>query len=164
MPPVFLQTLEQTAFSTWVRDSPSLFGFWFIISVHAIGMALLVGASAVIDLRILGVAKDLPLSMLKRLYPIIWAGFWIQVVSGVVLLIGYPTKSLMTPAFYIKIALIAAAMVVMVRLDRKLPSSLTEAPLFAQARPLAVWSGVLWFGAITAGRLIAYTAKYVTYP
>jgi len=98
--------------------------------------------------------------------------FWL--VSGVVLLIGYPTKSLMTPAFYVKIALIAAAMVVMVRLEKRLPASLTEAldagavakaaPLFAHVRPLAVWSVILWFGAITAGRLIAYTAKYVTYP
>lgn len=155
MPPAFLYTLEQTAFSMWVRDSPSLFGFWFIISCHAVGMALLVGASAVIDLRILGVAKDLPLSMLKRLYPIIWAGFWIQVVSGGVLLIGYPTKSLMAPAFYVKMAFIAAAMVVMVKLGQR---------MFEQARSLAIWSMVLWFGAITAGRLIAYTAKYVTYP
>ena len=62
VPPAFLQTIEQSAVSSWIRDSSSLFGFWFVISVHAIGMALLVGASAVIDLRILGVAKDLPLA------------------------------------------------------------------------------------------------------
>ena len=165
MPPYFLYTIEQTAFSGWVRDSPSIFGFWFIISCHAIGMALLVGASAVIDLRILGVARDLPLSMLKRLYPIIWAGFWIQVISGAVLLIGYPTKSLMTPAFYVKIAFIAAAMVVMVRVARKLPPQASpEAPGLAHLKPLAIWSAILWFGAIAAGRLIAYTAKFITYP
>jgi hypothetical protein len=164
VPPYFLYTIEQTAFSGWVRDSPSIFGFWFIISCHAIGMALLVGASAVIELRILGVARDLPLSMLKRLYPIIWAGFWIQVVSGAVLLIGYPTKSLMAPAFYVKIAFIAAAMVVMVRMDKRLPSADAGTPLLHQLKPLAVWSAALWLGAISAGRLIAYTAKYITYP
>ena len=164
MPPYFLYTIEQTALSVWVRDSPSLFAFWFIIAFHAIGMGLLVGSSAVIDLRILGVARELPLAMLRRLYPVIWAGFWIQIVSGTLLLIGYPTKQLTTPAFYVKMVLIAAAMVVMVRLGKRLPASLAEAPAFEHARPLAIWSAVLWFGAIAAGRLIAYIATYITYP
>lgn len=115
-------------------------------------MALLVGASAVIALRILGVARDLPLETLRRFYPAVWAGFWLQVVSGVLLLIGYPTKSLTTPAFYLKLACIAAAMVVMLRLRDR------------WTRALASWSLALWLGAITAGRLIAYTARYVTYP
>ena len=152
LPPVFLQTIEQSAVSTWIRDTPSLVGFWFIISLHAIGMGLLVGASIVIGLRLLGVANDLPISALKRLYPIVWTGFWLQLVSGTVLLIGYPTKSLTSPAFYVKLALIAAAMVVMVRLARQ------------PGRQLAILSLVLWFGAITAGRLIAYTAAYTMYP
>jgi hypothetical protein len=152
LPPVFLQTIEQSAVSTWIRDTPSLFGFWFIISLHAIGMGLLVGASAVIGLRLLGVASDLPLAAIKRLYPIVWTGFWLQVVSGTVLLIGYPTKSLTSPAFYVKLVLIAAAMVVTVRIERR------------PGRQLAILSLVLWFGAITAGRLIAYTAAYTMYP
>jgi hypothetical protein len=164
VPPAFLQTIEQSAVSTWIRDSSSLFAFWFVISVHAIGMALLVGASAVIGLRLLGVARDLPLSMLRRLYPIIWTGFWLQVASGVVLLIAYPTKSLTSPAFYVKLMLIAGGMVVMVRLERRLPSGVTQTPTLARGRPLAIWSLVLWFGAIAAGRLIAYTAAYSIYP
>jgi len=127
-------------------------------------MAALVGTSAVIDLRLLGVAEDLPLSMLNRLYPIIWTGFWVQAASGIVLLVAYPTKSFTSPAFYVKLALIAAAMVVMVRLRRRLSSDAGEAPLFPRRAPLAVWSLVLWFGAISAGRLIAYTAAYSMYP
>jgi hypothetical protein len=127
-------------------------------------MALLVGTSTVIDLRLLGVAKELPLSTLKRFYPTIWTGFWLQVVSGLVLLVAYPTKSLTSPAFYIKLALIAAAMGVMVRLERRLPSGDAEAPMFTGGRSLALWSLVLWFGAIAAGRLITYTAAYSIYP
>jgi hypothetical protein len=127
-------------------------------------MALLVGTSTVIDLRLLGVARELPLAALKRLYPIIWTGFWLQVVSGLVLLLAYPTKSLTSPAFYIKLALIAAAMLVMVRLERRLPSGDGEAPLFTSGGSLALWSLALWLGAITAGRLITYTAAYSIYP
>ena len=127
-------------------------------------MALLVGTSTVIDLRLLGVARALPLGPLKRLYPIIWTGFWLQAVSGLVLLAAYPTKSLTSPAFYIKLALIAAAMVVMVRVERRLPSGDGEAPELARGSQLALWSLVLWFGAIAAGRLITYTAAYSIYP
>jgi hypothetical protein len=159
-----LRTIEESALSTWVRDSPSVFGFWFILSWHALGMAVLVGASAVIALRILGVARDVPLSTLRRLYPLIWAGFWVQVASGVLLLFGYPTKSLTTPAFYIKLAFIAAAMVLMVRIKNLLPPASGDTAAVVHVRPLAVWSLMLWFGAITAGRFIAYTAKYITYP
>ena len=163
MPPAFLYTIEQTAFSTWLRDSTSLFGFWFILSLHAVGMAMLVGGSAIVALRLLGTATDLPLASLTRFYPLIWTGFWVQIGSGVLLLIGYPTKSLTTPAFYVKLACIAAGMVVMTRIGRRL-SSAADGGAAMPGRPLAVWSLVLWFGAITAGRFIAYTAEYITYP
>ena len=109
--PLIFKTIEESGLSTWIRDSPSVFAYWLILSFHAIGMALLVGASLIINLRILGVARDLPLAPLKGLYVIIWLGFWIQVVSGILLLIAYPTKALTNLDFYIKLTLIA--------LDRK---------------------------------------------
>ena len=103
-----MKAVEESGLSVWIRDSPSIFAYWFILSFHALGMGMAVGASVVIDFRILGVARDLPLSPLKGLYRIIWAGFWIQVVSGILLLIAYPTKALTNPDFYIKLMLIGA--------------------------------------------------------
>jgi hypothetical protein len=163
VPPEFLYTIEQTAFSTWLRDSQSVFGYWLVIACHAIGMGLLVGMSAIVALRLLGVARDQPLPALRRVYPLIWAGFWIQLVTGVVLVVGYPTKSFMTPAFHVKMVCIAAAMVVMVRLEKRLAVD-AGGQRDAGGRPLAIASLVLWFGALAAGRLIAYTAEYSTYP
>lgn len=157
-PPCFLHAIEQTAFSTWLRDSPSLFAFWLVISFHAIGMGVLAGASAIIGLRTLGVAHELPPGPLVRLYPFIWAGFWIQIVSGVFLLIAYPTKSLMNLDFYVKLAAIAVAMIATVRLR----PTLLDATM--NGRTLAVISLAAWLIAITAGRLLAYTATYLTYP
>ena len=43
-------------------------------------------------------------------------------------------------------------------------ASLSEADMMARGATLAKWSLFLWFGAITAGRLLAYTYKYLTYP
>ena len=163
--PLIFKTIEESGLSSWIRDSPSIFAFWFILSVHAIGMGLLVGASVVIDLRILGVARDLPLAPLKGLYSIIWTGFWIQVVSGSLLLIGYPTKALTNPVFYIKLTLIGLAVAVMKTIKKRVFSdaSLSESAMVMKGRALAMWSLIFWAGAVTAGRFLAYTYNYLKY-
>jgi hypothetical protein len=163
--PLIFKTIEESGLSTWIRDSPSFFAFWFILSFHAIGMGLLVGASAIIDLRILGIARDLPLPPLRGLYGIIWTGFWIQVASGALLLIAYPTKALTNPDFYLKLTLIALAVIVMRMLNRRVfsDSTLTDSAMMAKGRTLAMCSLALWAGAVTAGRLLAYTYSYIKY-
>ena len=158
------KAIEETGLSIWIRESDSVFSFWFILSVHAIGMGLLVGASVLIGLRILGLAPDLPLAPLKRFYRFIWVGFWIQVVSGILLLTGYPTKSLTNPVFYVKLTLIGLAMASMQMLWNRVfaDSSLSEAAMVAKGRVFAVSSLIFWVGAITAGRLLAYTYSVLT--
>ena len=163
--PLIFKTIEESGLSSWIRDSPSIFAFWFILSFHAIGMGLLVGASVVIDLRILGVARDLPLPPLKGLYGIIWSGFWIQVASGTLLLIAYPTKALTNPDFYLKLTLIGIAVAVTQMLKRRVfsDSSLSESDMMMKGKALAMWSLFLWAGAVTAGRMLAYTYNYIKY-
>src|SRR6185436_11565468 len=140
----------------WIRDSPSIFAYWFILSLHALGMGLLVGSSVVIDLRILGVARDLPLAPLKGLYNIIWIGFWIQIVSGALLLIAYPTKALTNPDFYVKLTLVGLGIAVMQMLKKRVfsASGLSESDMMRKGKALAAWSLVFWAGAVTAGRLL----------
>jgi hypothetical protein len=164
--PLFLKTIEDSAVSTWMRETPSLFSYWFVLSWHAIGMAILVGASVVIDLRLLGVGTDLPIAPLKKLYGFIWAGFWIQVVSGTFLLMAYPTKSLTNWDFYLKLTLIGLAVAVMQMLKNRVfsDSSLTDSMMMMKGKNLAVWSLILWTSAVTAGRLLAYTYTYLAYP
>ena len=163
--PIIFKTIEESGISSWIRDSPSIFAYWFILSFHAIGMGLLVGASVVIDLRLLGVAKELPLAPLKGLYRIIWIGFWIQIVSGGLLLIAYPTKALTNPDFYIKLTLIGIAVTVMHTIRKRVftDSMLSDSDMMIKGKALAVWSLVLWAGAVTAGRLLAYTYNYLKY-
>lgn len=166
LPPLVLRTIEENGFSIWLRESESPFAFYFVLLFHTFGLALLVGASAVIDLRLLGIERDIPLAPLKRLFGIMWSGFAINAASGVLLLIAYPTKAFTNPVFYIKLALIAVAVWVMAKLKSRVfeDSSLNEAAMLARGRPLAKWSLLLWIGAITAGRLLAYTYKYLTFP
>ena len=166
LPPLLLQTIEESGLSTWLRESESPFAFYFVLLFHTFGLALLVGANAVIDLRLLGIERDIPLAPLKRLFAIMWLGFAINAVSGVLLLIAYPTKALTNPVFYTKLMLIGLAVWVMTKLESRVfnDSTLDEAAMMGRGRRLAKWSLILWVGVITAGRLLAYTYKYLTFP
>src|SRR5687768_5223382 len=109
MDPVFAW-IESTAFSTWLRESPSIWVFPFVLILHTVGLAFLVGANVAINARVLGAAATVPLASLDRCLAVMWLGFWVNAVSGVLLLIAYPTKALTNPLFYAKLALIAAAL------------------------------------------------------
>ena len=163
--PELFNTIEQTALSSWLRESTSVFGFYFILLFHTIGMALVVGASAVVDLRILGIASALPLRPLKRLFAIMWVGLGINVTTGIFLLIAYPTKALTNPDFYIKLSFIALAVITMRRLNSRVfdDASLDEVAMIVKGKTMAVWSLVFWIGAVSAGRLLSETSKYILY-
>ena len=163
--PLIFNTIEQTALSTWLRESTSIFGFYFILLFHTVGMSLVVGASAVVDLRILGVAPGLPLRPLKRLFTIMWVGLALNVTTGLFLLTAYPTKALTNPDFYIKMTFIGLAVFTMRKLSIQVFSdtSLDEMAMIAKGKTMAAWSLVFWVGAVSAGRLLSETSKYVLY-
>ena len=162
--PAFLETIERSGLSTWIRESESAFAYYFVLVIHNIGLALLVGACGVLGARLLGFVPELPLAPLRRYFRFIWAGFWLNVVSGVFLLIAYPTKALTNPVFYIKLVLIAVGVVVLRRIERQLPRDAAAHDVTAAVeRSLAVWMLGLWLGVLTAGRALAYTASYILY-
>jgi hypothetical protein len=163
--PLFLRSLEETNFSTWLRESNSVFAFYFVLLLHTFGLALLVGANAIVDLRILGVPANMPLAPLKRYFSIMWVGFSLNVITGILLVIAYPTKALTNPVFYLKLTCIALGVIVMQKTYTRVfgEAGLSEASMEAHGRALAKWSLALWIAAITAGRLLAYTYTYLLY-
>jgi hypothetical protein len=164
--PLFLRSIEESSFSTWLRESESPFGFYFILLFHTFGLALLVGANALVDLRLLGFSPSIPLAPLKRFFRIMWIGFGINAATGVVLLISYPTKALTNPVFYAKLMMIGSAIWILTKLQNEVfaDPTATEADLMVRGASLAKWSLALWLGVISAGRLLAYTFKYILYP
>ena len=148
-----------TALSTWLRESPSLWAFPFVLILHTVGLAFLVGANVALDARVLGLAADVPPTTLRRYDVVMWAGFWVNAVSGVLLLIVYPTKALTNPLFYGKLLLIALGLVLAQALRRQLRDAGPMSPL---ARRMAIASLVIWAAGITAGRLLAYTYSRLT--
>ncbi len=161
MRPFFIW-LEATPLSTWIRESTSVLAFPAILSAHAIGMGLAAGVNAVLALRLLGAMPGAPTGELKRFVPVMWLGFWVNAVSGILLLIGYPTKALTNPLFYVKLLLIGVAMWFFFRMARHMFHGETVvASSGSRGRLLGAASLVCWAGAITAGRFLAYTATRI---
>ncbi len=158
MDPIFIW-IETSEFSTWLRESSSLWVFPFVLILHTWGLAFLVGANVVLDLRVLGLARDVPVRSLERYFLVMWLGFWVNAFSGVLLLIAYPTKAMTNPLFYVKLTLIGVAFSLALRLRRRLGEAPTsaESPMPARLKRLAAVSLACWAAAIPAGRLLAYT-------
>jgi heme/copper-type cytochrome/quinol oxidase subunit 1 len=151
--PAFLETIERSGLSTWIRESESAFAYYFVLVIHNIGLALLVGTCGVLGAVLLGFVPELPIAPLRRFFRFIWIGFWLNVVSGVFLLIAYPTKALTNPLFYVKLVLVAIGVWTLRRIEREVEVR----------RSLALWMLGSWLGVLTAGRALAYTASYILY-
>jgi len=158
----FFVWLEATPLSTWLRESPSLWAFPFVLILHTVGLAFFVGANVAWDVRVLGFSMGIPLDALRRYFLVMWAGFWINAVSGVLLLIAYPTKALTNPLFYAKLALIGLGIALALRIRRGVQDVRADSDAPEPARTLAAVSLGCWVAVIFAGRLLAYTCTRLT--
>ena len=153
----FLDTIENLGFSTWVRESPSKLAYPTVLLLHVIGMGVVAGISAMISLRLLGVSPKTPLKPLERLYPLMWWGFWVNAATGTALLMASASKRMIDPTFYVKMIFIFAGLAVLQRTRSRVFRNLGPGDAVPEnARTLAWAALICWFGAITAGRLLAY--------
>ncbi len=165
----FFAAVETGALSTWIREANTLWAFPFVLILHTVGLAFLVGVNVAVGARTLGVAAGVPLSSLSRFFPVMWLGFWVNAVSGVLLLIAYPTKALTNPLFYAKLVLIGAALALTVPVRRQMRRDSGNDPVSSPSivpgrlKVLAVLSLACWAASITAGRFLAYTYTYLSY-
>jgi hypothetical protein len=117
---------------------------------------MLVGAAAVIDLRLLGVAPDMPIAQVDGLYRFVWAGFYINLISGLLLFASEAADKATQPVFLVKLTLVFAALITTVRIRSAAGGTGTAALPTRRLKRLAGTSLFLWAAAITAGRLMAY--------
>lgn len=147
----FLASLEGSSIAVLIRES--MWTYPGIISVHAIGMATVVGLGSVFALRALGVGGRVSATSMEPLLKLVWFGVALNVVSGLLLFIADARKFVVMPMFLVKLALLAAATTTFVMLVGRLRSSSSRE---GNEKMLAAISLVLWLCAITAGRLTAY--------
>jgi len=155
----FLEWIEQSGFSVWVRESGTFWSYPLIIFLHTMGLGFLVGPSIVICMRICGFAPAVSLGPMEKLYSVMWVGFWINVTSGIGMLMAEATTKMISPVFYIKLVFIATAVWMMHLLRKSVFRNLAELEMKSLPMTSRMMAGALlmcWAGAITAGRLMAY--------
>ena len=153
----FLEWLEQTDFGTWVGES--LWAYPFFETMHTIGMAMVIGSLGLINLRVLGFKSELPLLATQKLLPLAWIGFTMNLISGLTLFTSDAQHFWNSYTFRVKIVLILLGGINAAILGQVVFQPPAKAPLAVPTivvKWIAASSLVFWFGAICAGRLIAY--------
>src|SRR5205085_12047284 len=108
-PMSIVTAIDQSALASFVRDN--IWVYPLMLTLHAIGLAFAAGVSVAMDLRVLGVARGLPLAAMGRLRRIFYTALKVNALSGVGLVLNNPAKWLVDPLFYVKLSLLAFALV-----------------------------------------------------
>jgi hypothetical protein len=149
--------LESNPLSVWVHESPSVWAQPTVLTLHTMGMAVLVGASWVLDLRLLGISRNVPLSAFRWVFPTVVIAFIVNLVTGLLLFAGRATTWGTSIPFLIKICLVIASAATLLPIrSHVLQSGPEQREVSGNVRLLAVASILAWSAAITAGRLLAY--------
>jgi hypothetical protein len=146
--------LQHTYLGETIRHSAPLIALLEI--VHLIGLAILIGTILMVDLSMLGLGIGRPpVSRIAReLDALTGIGLGIMLASGPLILCSEAVRCYKTPAFWIKMMLLAIALTFHCTVHRKVAWAEPPVPL-QSARKVASLSLVLWFGVALAGKGIA---------
>lgn len=151
--------LENTAIAIWVAES--LYGYPFLLALHVVGLAVVVGVFLMRDLRLLGFFRALDIAAFLPLSRLAWIGFIVNAISGVMLFTSQATTFVNNTAFLLKISCIIVGMILAGVIQSRLRGELAGAgsnPVLSQStKIIALISLLVWVSAIITGRLIAYT-------
>jgi len=136
-----------------------MLGFPALIALHSVGMAVAVGLSLIVTLHFNQVLTGFNVQLIPRLLSIAVWGFTLNLFTGLALFISRGTDYIDSTVFLIKMLLVTISAIILFWLRQRLkPMNLTtEGPVADRtAKHLSLVSTVTWFGAVIAGRLIAY--------
>ncbi len=141
----------------WLQGSGT--AYLFVNATHVLGIALLLGSILVLDFRLLGGLRSVPLAVLGPLNARVAAcGVALALTTGFWLFTVQPREYLGNPAFLIKLGLVALALV-NVLVQHANPAygrALEGAPISLGVRASAAASALLWLAALVAGRWIGF--------
>lgn len=147
----------------WLEDSvvgmtvsSTEWGYPIVLSLHAIGMAVMVGVALMLTVRVLGFAPEIPVTAMAPYWRVALAGFVLNLFSGAALFCGNASELFFNTAFRIKIVLVLAGLALTWRLVR-ICVQRTDRVSPAHRR-LAGIAMATWVAAIVSGRLIGYLA------
>jgi len=156
----FLESLESTGISLFVRESDSLLSFPTILTTHAFGYCFILATNVIVSARLLGFATSIPLKPLRKLFPVMWVGLILTTITGLLLVMAAAQKRVPNPILWFKMILLAVATPMMWKFQMKVfeDPSVDENNIPASARTMAACQMALWLLIMISGRLIPYSA------
>ena len=152
----FFEWLQGLSIPRWIAESESIWSFPTILFFHAVGMGLSAGSMFVVGLRLVGVARPLPVSSMRVLFRIFWWGFALNLITGSLLFAAHATITGRQPIYYAKLALIGVGVAIAFPLQKFTDSEASDGMIPASVRGIAALSLAVWVAVITTGRFIAY--------
>jgi hypothetical protein len=153
-----LEWLENTQFSAWVRTE--LWGWPLALTLHALGTALVIGFILIIGLRLFGLFKLIPYTLLNRLFPVVWAALVLQFLSGFTLWMTKPTQYVEDVAFVLKFLFIIVGVILTLSfyrtIQREAASWEAKAAVSSRGVRLGAAALLVWCVVLVAGRLTAH--------
>jgi hypothetical protein len=153
-----LEWLESTQFSAWVRTE--LWGWPLALTLHALGTALVIGFILIIGLRLFGLFKLIPYTLLNRLFPVVWAALVLQFLSGFTLWMTKPTQYVDDVAFVLKFLFIIVGVILTLSfyrtIQREAASWEAKAAVSSRGARLGAAALLVWCVVLVAGRLTAH--------
>jgi hypothetical protein len=156
----FLESIQYSEFGLWVAGGDTIFAYPMILALHTVGLGIVVGMNAIIDCRVLGMGRTVPLNDLRPLFTVMWWGFALNATTGVVLFLAAASDKAYQKVFWLKLILLTLGLLASSRIRRLVFGDAAAESIPQNARTLAVVSLVLWMGAIISGRLMAYTLTF----
>lgn len=154
----FLTWLEENWYAQWILTSAK--GWPLMLSLHAFGLAIILGVMFALNLRLLGWYRSLPYTSLHSLMGIAWIGIWINVFTGLSVFLTRPLGYLTSIPFLVKIGFIILGIVVLIYTRKTLAREAASWEAAGVAPPIAKQLGLgslaFWILAVISGRLIAY--------
>ena len=152
----FCYFLESTELNAAIQAN-----FWIVPTMqtlHILAMASVLIGALLINLRILGLhGKSEPIAtIITRYKSLVWFPLPILLITGCIMIVGEPARSLTNPAFQIKMVMLLAVLFITFFLQRKWQKDHSHAQTDATSYLLAILSLGLWVGIVAAGRWIAY--------
>ena len=142
--------IENTSLALWVGTS--LWAYPVLLSAHITGLAVIVGIIAMRDFHLLGFINGVTEANFLELKKLAYCGFLVNGISGIMLFASQASYLSTNLPFLVKLFFIGSGMLLASKIYKKIEKNTSR----TSTKILAILSLFSWFGAITAGRLIAY--------
>jgi hypothetical protein len=161
----FLAQLQASAFSEWLAIS--MLGFPTLIALHSVGMAVVVGLSLMVTLRLFGFLRAFEASLVPKLLGVAIWGFTLNFITGLLLFITRGPEYITSYIFLVKMLLVIVSAAILFWLRQYLKSQYLQVAAAQPgailgdrlARGLSLVATASWFSAVVAGRMIAYLSS-----